>query len=192
MLELLRHGDTGQIGFRGQLDDPLSAVGWAQMEAAVAGRYWQRIASSPLQRCHGFAQTLSMRLGVPLQVEPALAEYDFGEWTGRTPAELHAEQPDALGQFWADPAAHPPPGAEPLLAFAQRVNDALLRLRTVAKEQRVLAVTHGGVMRLLLCQQRGWPLSRMSAIDVPHACLVRLRPAAAPAGGMERDPGLPA
>lgn len=188
MLELLRHGDTGQVGFRGQLDDPLSPVGWAQMEAAVAGHHWQRIVSSPLQRCHRFAQTLSTRLGVPLQVEPALIEYDFGEWTGRTPAELQAGQPEALGRFWADPAAHPPPGAEPLLAFAQRVNDGLYRLRTAARGQRVLVVTHGGVIRLLLCQQHGWPLSRMSGIEVPHASLCRLRWAP---DRVERETGLP-
>ena len=93
MLELLRHGDTGQTGFRGRLDDALSPLGWVQMEAAVAGRYWQRVHSSPLQRCRRFAEGLASRLGVPFALEPELIEYDFGEWTGRTPAELHASGP---------------------------------------------------------------------------------------------------
>ena len=30
-IELLRHGDTGQRSYRGQLDDALSEVGWSQL-----------------------------------------------------------------------------------------------------------------------------------------------------------------
>lgn len=175
MLELLRHGDTGQAGFRGQLDDALSPLGWEQMEAAVAGRYWQRVLSSPLQRCQRFADALARRLGVPLQIETALIEYDFGDWNGRTPAELHAEQPEALARFWSDPIGCAPPGAEALLDFDRRVGECLQRVRSECKGLRTLAVTHGGVMRLAQCRQRGWSLTRISEIEVPHASLLRLR-----------------
>lgn len=175
MLELLRHGDTGQTGFRGRLDDALSPLGWVQMEAAVAGRYWQRVLSSPLQRCRRFAESLASRLGVPFGVEPELIEYDFGEWTGRTPAELHAREAEALGRFWADPERYPPPAAEALADFDSRVLAVLQRLTSEFPTQRVLAVTHGGLMRIVECRQRGWPLTRISEIEVPHARLMRVR-----------------
>lgn len=174
MLELLRHGDTGQSGFRGRMDDALSARGWEQMETAVAGRGWQRVLSSPLRRCRQFADTLAGRLGVPLQIDDALAEYDFGSWNGRTPAELHAEHPEALARFWADPVAHAPAGAESMACFERRVNDFLQRARVEFEGRHVLAVTHGGVMRLVHCQQRGWPLTRMSEIEIAHAALIRV------------------
>lgn len=174
MLELLRHGDTGQSGFRGRLDDALSAYGWEQMEAAVAGRRWQCVLSSPLHRCREFAEALARQLGAPLQIDDALVEYDFGSWSGRTPAELHAEQPEALARFWADPASYTPAGAEPMVDFETRVNDFLQRVRVEFEGRHVIAVTHGGLMRLVHCQQRGWPLTRMSEVDIAHAALMRV------------------
>jgi alpha-ribazole phosphatase len=178
MLELLRHGDTGCSGFRGLLDDALSPLGWAQMETAIAGRSWQHLLCSPLRRCRHFAEALAQRCGAPLQVEEALREYDFGAWTGRTPVDLYAEQPDALARFWADPNAHPPPGAERLVDFEARVLGALRQVHARHTGKQVLCVTHGGVMRLLQCRQRGWPLTRISEIEVAHAALLRVEPAA--------------
>ena len=39
-IDLLRHGDTGQRSYRGQLDDALSPLGWSQLRAAIFGRSW--------------------------------------------------------------------------------------------------------------------------------------------------------
>ena len=54
-IDLLRHGDTGQRSYRGQLDDPLSTLGWSQLRAAIFGRSWDAIVTSPLRRCAEFA-----------------------------------------------------------------------------------------------------------------------------------------
>ena len=61
-LDLLRHGETELGGgLRGSLDDALTATGWQQMREAVQGRGpWDRVLSSPLQRCARFAQELSL------------------------------------------------------------------------------------------------------------------------------------
>ncbi len=48
-LDLLRHGETESGGgFRGSLDDALTARGWAQMRTAVEGGRWDLLVSSPL------------------------------------------------------------------------------------------------------------------------------------------------
>ena len=110
-IDLLRHGDTGQRSYRGQLDDPLSAQGWAQLRAAVAERRWDLVVSSSLRRCADFARELAAARGLPLRIDPRLAEYHFGAWQG-VPIETLAEtQGEALANFWADPVAHPPPVA---------------------------------------------------------------------------------
>ena len=87
-LDLLRHGETELGGgLRGSLDDALTAQGWEQMRAAVKGQGpWQRIVSSPLQRCALFARELAEQLDVPLSFEKDLQELHFGEWEGRTAA----------------------------------------------------------------------------------------------------------
>jgi len=106
-LDLLRHGETELGGgLRGSLDDALTANGWAQMRAAVAGQGpWDRLISSPLQRCARFAQELGATLKVPVSLEKALQELHFGAWEGQSAAALMETDADGLGAFWADPIA---------------------------------------------------------------------------------------
>ena len=170
-IELLRHGDTGQSSYRGQLDDSLSPLGWSQLRAATAGRRWDSIVTSSLCRCADFARELAAEQGVPLRVDSRLAEYHFGHWQGVSIERLAQEQGEALGQFWADPVLYPPPGAEPFAAFRDRLSTALNVIAQEATSRRVLVVTHGGAIRLLRCESEGRNFGDMASIDVPHASL---------------------
>ena len=170
-LDLLRHGDTGQRSYRGQIDDPLSARGWKQARQAVAGRVWDRIVSSPLQRCAAFAHELAMRRHVPVEIDARLAEYHFGDWQGVPIEALAARDAGALERFWADPFAHPPPGSEGMPSFRRRVSAALDDIAATARDARVLVVTHGGVIRMLRCVVERRPLGDMAGIEVPNASL---------------------
>lgn len=179
-LELLRHGETEQGGgLRGSLDDALTEQGWAQLRAAVqdAGP-WDRLISSPLQRCARFAEELATAHALPLDYEPGLQELHFGDWEGRSAAELMQSDAEALGQFWADPYGFTPPNGEPLLQFEARVLAALQRLQHNHAGERLLLVTHGGVMRLLLARARGMPRQNLLQVNVSYAQRFRLSLAA--------------
>ncbi|KFX67751.1 alpha-ribazole phosphatase [Pseudomonas taeanensis MS-3] len=176
-LELLRHGETELGGgLRGSLDDALTAQGWAQLRGSVveAGS-WDRVISSPLQRCARFAEELAGQHGVPLTLEPDLQELHFGAWEGRSAADLMQTDAAALGRFWADPYAFTPPEGEPLLAFETRVLSAVHRLHERHAGERLLLITHGGVMRLLLARARGLPCAELLQVQVAHAERFRLR-----------------
>jgi len=182
-LELLRHGDTAQRSYRGQLDDPLSELGWTQLRAAVQGRHWDRVVSSTLQRCAAFAGELAGARGLPLRLDARLAEYHFGDWQG-VPIETLAERDgEALARFWADPVRYPPPGAEPFDTFRARLSAALDEAAGEAGGGRVLVVTHGGAIRLLRCLVERRDYGDMAAIEVPHASL---HPLAWPVDGVAR------
>jgi alpha-ribazole phosphatase len=170
-IELLRHGDTGQRSYRGQLDDALSEQGWAQLRAAVQGLSWDRIVSSSLQRCAAFAQEVADARQLPLRLDARLAEYHFGHWQGVPIEQIAQEQGDALARFWADPVRCPPPGAETFEAFRDRLTAALDDIAAEALGQRILVVTHGGAIRLLRClvEQRNY--GDRAGIEVPHASL---------------------
>lgn len=170
-IDLLRHGDTGERSYRGQLDDALSPLGWTQLRAAIFGRVWDAIVTSPLRRCSEFASDLATARRVPLRVDPRLAEYHFGDWQGVPIETLAKDQGDALARFWADPVSHAPPGAESFAGFRQRLCAALDDIAVQAASQRVLVLTHGGVIRLLRCEAEGRDFADMAGIEVPHASL---------------------
>jgi alpha-ribazole phosphatase len=172
-LDLLRHGETtGGNGFRGSLDDALTELGQTQMQQAVADfGGWDLVISSPMQRCQLFAEQFAEERGLPLRIEADLRELHFGDWEGRNAAEILFEDEQALGQFWNDPYGFTPPAAEPVRDFANRVMTTVGRLSSELAGQRVLVITHGGVMRLLLARARGLPEAQLLQVEVPHASL---------------------
>ncbi|MNI68565.1 Alpha-ribazole phosphatase [compost metagenome] len=177
IIDLLRHGETELGGgLRGSLDDALTAKGWAQMQAAVdATGPWQVLVSSPLQRCARFAQALGEQIRLPVQLAPGLQELHFGEWEGRSAADLMLTHEQQLGQFWADPYAFTPPEGERVEDFSTRVLAAVGRLQASCAGQRVLLISHGGVMRLLLARARGLPREQLLNVEVGHGALFSLR-----------------
>jgi len=175
-LDLLRHGETELGGgLRGSLDDALTEKGWAQMRAAVvAGGPWDRLISSPLQRCARFAAELGEQLNLPVHLDKHLQELHFGAWEGQSAAALMETDAEALGLFWADPYAFTPPQGEPVSDFAARVLGAVARLHQAYAGERVLLISHGGVMRLLLAKARGLPREQLLNVEVAHASLFAL------------------
>lgn len=175
-LDLLRHGETELGGgLRGSLDDALTDKGWAQMRAAVIDQGpWDRLVSSPLQRCARFAQELGGQLGLPVQLEKDLQELHFGAWEGQSAVALMETDAEALGLFWADPYSFTPPQGEPVADFSMRVLAAVGRLQAAYAGERVLLISHGGVMRLLLAQARGLPREQLLNVEVGHGALFSL------------------
>jgi alpha-ribazole phosphatase len=176
VLELLRHGET-EAGpcFLGRTDAALSEHGWQQMSTALAGRSpldYERIYSSPLQRCATFARHWAG--AERLQLDERLSEYDFGDWDGMTAATLHARDPEALARFWSDPWRHPPPRGERLADFFARLESLIERLQRQHR-QAVLLICHGGVIRALHTLLNALPPAAMFSYPVEHASLHRLR-----------------
>lgn len=179
VIHLLRHGETeGAPGYRGSSDDALTARGWEQMWTAVgavdAGG-WDRIVTSPLVRCAAFARKLAGHRGIPLAIDERLREMHFGAWEGRSAAEIMAQDADAMTRFWQNPVAYPPPDAEPLAELQARVLAAWREIIRASTGQRVLLVSHGGPMRILLCEIRQLPIERLLELEVAHAALLAVR-----------------
>lgn len=176
VIHLLRHGETeGGPRYRGSTDEALSPHGWEQMWAAVGEGCWNRIVASPLARCAAFAQALAERRGIPLEIDARLREMHFGAWEGRTAVDIMAEDADALTRFWQNPAANPPPDGEPLADFQARVIDAWREIVRASAGQRVLLVSHGGPIRVVLCDIKRHPIERLLELEVAHAALLALR-----------------
>jgi alpha-ribazole phosphatase/probable phosphoglycerate mutase len=177
VIDLLRHGDVeGGRKYRGQLDDPLSELGWQQLrECTKKKQRWQHIISSPLKRCAEFADELAQACHLPLRTEERFKEVSFGLWEGKTAGQLLESDEETIKQYWLDPINTTPPQGENLLAFEQRVISGWKSMLTEYQGQHILMVSHAGVMRMILCHLLGMPLTEMFKLDIGLAKASRLQ-----------------
>ncbi len=163
-IDIIRHGEpVGGRRYRGyNIDDPLTEKGWAQMRSAIPENpRWQHIVSSPLKRCLEFSQELANDLHISCCVEDNFKEIGFGEWEGKTPEEILAEDSKALSLFYKDPVNNRPKGAEPLDTFSIRVWNAYQSILENNLHKHVLIVAHAGVARAITAN-----ILKMSLNDV--------------------------
>ena len=157
VIDLLRHGDVqGGRKYRGQLDDPLSELGWKQLRSTTNKKQnWQHIITSPLKRCADFADELAQKHELPLRTEPEFKEVSFGLWEGKTAEELLTTEPGQIKEYWNDPVNITPPQGENLLVFQQRVISRWENVLTEFQGKHILIISHGDPLWLLDSWVRG-------------------------------------
>jgi broad specificity phosphatase PhoE len=107
---LWRHGRTtsnAEGRFQGQQDVPMDDVGLVQVKeaaevlAAMIGTTSCRLVSSDLYRAVVTAQSLAVRLGLPVTADPELREVNAGGWEGLLRTEIAATHPEELAAWRA-------------------------------------------------------------------------------------------
>lgn len=177
VIDLLRHGDVeGGRKYRGQLDDPLSELGWQQLRASTSNKQdWQHVISSPLKRCAEFAEELAKAHALPLHNMPEFQEVSFGLWEGKTADELLSSEPDNIKEYWNNPINTTPPQGENLLDFEKRIINGWDNMLAEFQGKHVLLISHAGVMRVILCHILGMPLTELFKLDVGLAKASRVQ-----------------
>lgn len=178
-IDLLRHGacEGGEI-FRGSTNVALSGEGWQQMHdkvASVADAQWQHIVSSPLQRCHKFAEQLSEGRELPMSVNENLREVHFGDWEGLSHQDAQQRYPEHWRSFWRSPDSACPPNGEAMPDFSERICTVVDELALQYQGQSLLVVAHGAVIRVAMCHWLGIPMAGMTRLAVPYAGLSRFK-----------------
>lgn len=168
-LHLLRHGaPEGAARLIGRTDALPTAEGTAACVAQAVDLRVDAVIGSGLARAQRPADAIAARLGLPVTVDRRWSELDFGAWDGLS---TDAIDPAALGRFWADPDADPPPQGERWSALVARVGAAIAALPA----RDMLVVTHGGAMRAALAHLCGFGHREVWAFDLPYAALLSLR-----------------
>lgn len=166
-LWLVRHGETqwnSEQRMCGHTDIPLAESGRAQAHWLAQRLQHEQISaiySSDLSRAHETAAIIATKQAqaVPVHISPAWRELAFGDWEGLTYTAIAEQFADQLG-FFTDPEHVTPPGGESLAQALQRVQPALAALLTPQPSQGgIVIVSHGGLLRALLCRILGLPLS---------------------------------
>ncbi len=184
-LHLVRHGPVAPEGtLLGARSDPEPS----QDSCALAARQIVACApaivmTSPLKRCRMPAESAAALLQTEAVVLADLAEYDFGEWDGRSTADFGARDRAALDQFYDAPAAHPPPQGEDWNRFRARVANVIGALAKQSADGDACLVTHAGVMRAALIAACGLGQQATWAFRLRPAVRLTLEVGRAPADG---------
>ena len=141
---LVRHGETewsrsGQ--HTGKTDLPLNEAGVEdakRLTEVLSGVSAERVLASPLQRAWRTAELAGFLR--PDAVDD-LVEWDYGDYEGRTRAEVHEERPD--WSVWTDGT----PGGESPADVSDRVDRVIAGCRDAGG--RSLLFAHGHILRAL-------------------------------------------
>lgn len=173
-VDLLRHGAVATPHlFCAPASEPLSSEGWSQLQHATEMGQWDVVITSPFRRCHDFAHMIKKRLGCEFVIEPRFQEMNFGDWVGLTQKELWQQDAKQLQKLWKQPRSFIAPNGESMDEFRTRVQAAWGDLIDVYQGQRVLLLTHGGVIRVLLAHNLDILYLKTLRFNVLHAHFTR-------------------
>lgn len=177
----IRHGRTeGNVRriLVGRTDIPLDDLGYRQAEAladhVVELARPDVIVASPLLRAKETAQAIANRLDLPVEIEPEIAELNFGSYEGWSFEDIRAHRPDFAAQFSdLDFDAHWPDG-ERLSEFHLRVRTALNTLARRYESHTAIVVSHGGVLGSMAAQLLGTPPNDWARFQIRNCSITHL------------------
>ena len=152
----IRHGETatnaaGQI--TGWNDEDLTERGVAQaQEAAKALKAeFALIVCSPLRRAKHTAEIIAAAHPCEMVLDPNLRERNFGRLNGKTWEEIEAESGKPLRSIDIEKMAYDyhPWGGECVAEVTARVQEFVRRAPELSGGRDLVAVTHGGIIKLL-------------------------------------------
>ena len=151
-ITLLRHGKTGLSGkYVGSLDVALSDSGRDQIELLgkrIDTYSYEKIFSSTMLRCRQSSEILFPNRTVCY--DNSLREVNFGRWEGKTFQEISKTDSDLVDLWNSEGMDYCFPDGECINDFTNRVHLFADRLK-LCSENNIIVISHGGVIRTLLC-----------------------------------------
>lgn len=157
-LYIVRHGQTewSKSGQHTSVTDlPLTADGEAEarkVASALDPSVFDLVLSSPRQRARHTAELAGFVGDHAPEIVEDLAEWEYGDYEGRTSDEIQAEVPGWT--IWTDG----PLGGETADQVAARLNRVVARVRDSGVEQAI-CFAHGHILRALTVTWLGFDLS---------------------------------
>jgi len=181
-LIFVRHGETPwnvTLQYQGQGNVPLNERGQEQARRAAERLRRFEVAalySSDIVRAWQTAEIVGAALGRTPVAMPELREIDVGQWEGHTPEELYRRFPDHMAEYKRDPARTVRIGGESYAQLQARALVALTYLQETHRQgETIVAVSHGGTIRALLCHVIGLDLGLFGRMWLDNGSLTEFR-----------------
>ena len=176
-LILVRHGLTlwnHHFRYQGQTDIPLTEEGVKQAEKAaarLAGEQVGAVYASDLGRAAQTARIIAQRHNRSVFLLPGLREVNFGLWEGKTYQEVREAYADSFNSWFDTPADILIPGGETFHQVKERACQAILEVVRKHEGETVIAVSHGGTIRTIICAVLGLDLNRLWCIKQDNTAI---------------------
>lgn len=175
-LHLFRHGQTNwneERRAQGQSESELTNLGKEQATALgdrISEIKFDRVFCSSSVRTR---QTAAHAFG---ETEPAIQYLDefreihLGPWEGTLYDEISVSDPESYDHFWTQPHLFNVSGAETFYQLQSRAVGAVENILRQHAEQRVAVVSHGALIKSLLCHFADKPISALWEPPNMHNC----------------------
>ena len=164
---LIRHGKTswnGKWKIQGHSNIELSQEGIIEAKLLAANfplPSVNAIYSSDLTRAESTAKILSQKFNLPVHTTPQLRGVNFGDWEGKTLAELEIIDPANYENFFRNPEALQIKNAETFSQVQKRAMNFIEKIIAAHQNENVIVVAHGAINRTILCSILDIPLKKM-------------------------------
>ena len=180
VLILIRHGETlwnTQLRMQGSLDSDLTPKGESQIKAL--GEWMKEVPfdyiyCSDTARAHKTAEAISKFTGHNLNLDKRLREKNLGVFEGLTSEEARERYPENFQQFKTAGASYVIDQGESTQQLLKRALDAIEEIRDRHPQKVAVAVTHGGVVRVLMKHVLGIPLDAPTQFLIGNTGIFRL------------------
>ncbi len=177
---LIRHGETewnSQKRMQGHSNSDLSLVGQAQIQAL--GQWMKNVPfdliySSDSLRAKQTAEAITQFSGHELQFDQRLREKNLGVFEGLTSEEARERHPEVFRLFKTAGSKYVIDEGESTQQLQDRSLEIVNETRIKHPEERVLLVTHGGFIRVVMKHSLGLSLETPTRFLIRNTGVFRL------------------
>ena len=177
---LIRHGETewnSQQRMQGHSNSDLSSLGQAQIQAL--GQWmkyvpFDHIYSSDSLRAKQTAEAITQFSGHELKIDLRLREKNLGVFEGLTSEEARERHPEVFRLFKTAGSKYVIDEGESTQQLQDRALEIVDEIRIKHLEERVLLVTHGGFIRVVMKHSLGLSLETPTRFLIRNTGVFRL------------------
>jgi len=177
---LIRHGETewnSQQRMQGHSNSDLSSVGQAQIQALgqwMKNVSFDHIYSSDSLRAKQTAEAITQFSGHELKIDLRLREKNLGVFEGLTSEEARERHPEVFRLFKTAGSKYVIDEGESTQQLQDRALEIVNEIRIKHPEERVLLVTHGGFIRVVMKHSLGLSLETPTRFLIRNTGVFRL------------------
>ncbi|MES3007646.1 MAG: histidine phosphatase family protein [Pseudomonadota bacterium] len=175
-IHLIRHGQTHwnkERRIQGQSESTLNDEGRQQASALrpiLQHFEISKVYCSSSVRTRETAALLFEDKNIEIEYRDELREIFLGPWEGFLQTETKEKYPESFKDFWHFPHRFTLTGAETFAQVQARGLAEVQRIRQEAAGEDVAVVSHGVLIKSILCQLEGRPLEHLWEPPEMHNC----------------------